>query len=95
VIAAHVDRESFSIIGQLGFIPPSLALDAVEVSAKMNVDEAKERFPDCRSFPVITGSDAHSPDDIGRRFTWLTVEDGTIAEIKRALTGRDKRKTEC
>jgi len=35
VIAAHVDRESFSIIGQLGFIPPSLALDAVEVSGMM------------------------------------------------------------
>ena len=30
VIAAHVDRESFSLIGQLGFIPPSLALDALK-----------------------------------------------------------------
>ena len=95
VIAAHVDRESFSIIGQLGFIPPSLALDAVEVSAKMTASEVKERFPDCKNFPVITGSDAHCPDDIGRRFTWLTVEDGTAAEIKKALTGRDNRKAEC
>lgn len=95
VIAAHVDRESFSIIGQLGFIPPSLALDAVEVSAKMTPAEVKARFPDCRNFPVITGSDAHCPDDIGRRFTWLTVEDGTAAEIKKALRGRDNRKAEC
>src|SRR5512140_992137 len=65
VIAAHVDREAFSIIGQLGFIPPGLSLDAVEVSARMTADEVRERFPDCRKYPVVTGSDAHAPGDIG------------------------------
>jgi len=95
VVAAHVDRESFSIIGQLGFIPPSLALDGVEVSAKMSAAELRERFPECRNYPVITGSDAHGPEDIGRRFTWFTVEDGTVVEIKKALAGRDNRKAEC
>lgn len=95
VIAAHVDRESFSLIGQLGFIPPALDLDAVEVSARMTAAEVKERFPDCRNYPVITSSDAHGPDDIGKRVTWFTVEDGTIAEIRKALTGRDNRKMEC
>ncbi len=95
VIAAHVDRESFSIIGQLGFIPPSLALDAVEVSAHMSVDEARKRFPDCRHYPVITGSDAHGPEDIGKRFTCFTVDGGTASEIKKALAGRDGRKAVC
>ena len=33
-IACHVDRESFSIISQLGFIPPGLPLEAVEVSPR-------------------------------------------------------------
>ncbi len=93
VIAAHVDRESFSLIGQLGFIPPGLALDAVEVAGSL-VGIA-DRFPDCSRFPVVAGSDAHHPDDIGKRFTWLTVEDGTIGEIKKALTGRENRKAEC
>ena len=46
-------------------------------------------------FPVVTGSDAHGPDDIGRRFTWFTVQDGSVAEIKMALAGRDDRKAEC
>jgi len=31
-IASHVDRQRFSLIGQLGFIPNGLKLDAVEVS---------------------------------------------------------------
>lgn len=95
VIAAHVDRESFSIIGQLGFIPPSLALDAVEVSAHMTVAHARERFPDSRKYPVITASDAHGPEDIGKRFTCFTVVDGTAAEIKKALAGKEGRKADC
>ncbi len=95
VIAAHVDRESFSLIGQLGFIPPSLGLDAVEVSAQSVPDKLVERFPDCGKYPIITSSDAHSPDDVGKRFTWFTVADGTVDEIKKALTGRDGRKFEC
>jgi PHP family Zn ribbon phosphoesterase len=95
VIAAHVDRESFSIIGQLGFIPPQLALDAVEISQHMTVTQAAVRFPDCRKYPVITNSDAHAPEDIGKRFTCFTIEDGTVAEIKKALAGRDGRKAVC
>ncbi len=95
VIAAHVDREAFSIIGQLGFIPDTLALDAVEVSANSNSGEVRKRFPDCGRYPVVTSSDAHVPGDIGRRYTSFTLEDGTVAEIKKALAGRDGRKAEC
>jgi PHP family Zn ribbon phosphoesterase len=61
----------------------------------MTAAEARERFPDCRKYPVVTASDAHGPEDIGKRFTWLTVEDGTASEIKKALAGRDNRKAEC
>jgi len=95
VIAAHVDREAFSLIGQLGFIPPALELDGVEISEHVAVGEAKRRFPDCTRFPVITGSDAHGPGDIGKRPTCFIVEEVTIGEIKKALAGRDGRKAVC
>lgn len=95
VVAAHVDRESFSIIGQLGFIPPSLGLDALEVSARMTVAEARDRFPECAKYPIITSSDAHHPEDVGKSTMWFTVENGTAAEIKKAFAGKDGRKSEC
>ncbi len=95
IVAAHVDRESFSIIGQLGFVPPSMAPDALEVSASISVEEARNRFPDCRNYPIITSSDAHRPEEIGKRFTWFTLEKGTAAEIKKAFAGKDGRKAEC
>lgn len=95
VIAAHVDREANSLIGQLGFIPPRLEPDAVEVSRHTTVAEAVKRYPDCRNYPVITGSDAHAAGDIGIRSFYLTVADGSIAEIKKALAGKDGRKAVC
>ncbi len=95
VIAAHVDRESFSLVGQLGFIPPELGLDGVEVSRQTTAAEALKRFPDCARYPVITGSDAHKPEEVGDRYTLFTVESGSIAELKKALAGRDGRKAVC
>ncbi|MDA8098456.1 MAG: PHP domain-containing protein [Nitrospiraceae bacterium] len=95
VIAAHVDRDVFSLIGQLGFIPPHLGLDAVEVSRHLAVSEAGKRFPDCTMYPVITASDAHRPEDIGSRIVRFTVGEGSIAEIRKALTSRDGRKVAC
>lgn len=95
VVAAHVDREAFSLIGQLGFIPPGLDLDALEVSARSTAAEALKRFPDCRKYPIITGSDAHSPGEIGKRCTVFTMEEGSVLEVKKALIGSDGRKAEC
>lgn len=95
VIAAHVDREVHSIIGQLGFIPEGLDLDAVEITRRMDSGEAKRRFPDCSRYPVITGSDAHQPGDIGSAALCFTMEDGTVAEIKKALAGSGGRAADC
>ena len=86
-IAAHIDRESFSIIGQLGFIPQGLQLDAVEVSARGNVEDFKHIV-----FPIITSSDAHKLDDIGSRVTGFCMEDVNLEEMKKSLLGQDGRK---
>lgn len=89
-IASHVDRESFSIIGQLGFIPENLELDALEISPNMTITEAKKKFKD--NYPITCSSDAHYPNDIGRGFTSFLLEEGTVAEIKKALKNEDGRK---
>jgi len=77
-IAAHVDRQRFSLIGQLGFIPKGLKLDALEVSTPSAF--AKEY-----GFPVICSSDAHFPEDIGRNPSCFMVEDASVQEIGKAL----------
>lgn len=47
-IASHIDREAFSIISQLGFIPEDLKFDALEISPRM---DKKRRNP----YSAVTG----------------------------------------
>ena len=89
-IASHIDRESFSIMGQLGFIPEDLELDALEISPHITFEEAKKRYP--YNYPITCSSDAHYPDDIGKSFTSFLLKDGTVAEIRKALKNEDGRK---
>lgn len=89
-IASHINREAFSIIGQLGFIPEDLELDAMEISPAITFDEAIKKFP--YHYPITSSSDAHDPDDIGRSFTTFLLQDGTVTEIKKALKNEGGRK---
>jgi len=77
-IASHVDRQRFSLIGQLGFIPNGLKLDAVEVS---NPSSAGQEY----GYPVVTSSDAHFLEDIGKNSTCFMIEDASLQEISKAL----------
>jgi len=60
-VASHVDREAFGIIGQLGMIPPGLPLDALEISRRTPLPEAREKFVPRDEFPLVCSSDAHEP----------------------------------
>jgi predicted metal-dependent phosphoesterase TrpH len=89
-IASHIDREAFSIIGQLGFIPKNLALDALEVSPRIPIEEAIKTY--AYGFPITCSSDAHYPNDIGKGATTFLLEEPSLAEIKKALKGEAGRK---
>jgi PHP family Zn ribbon phosphoesterase len=89
-IASHIDRESFSIIAQLGFIPDNLELDALEISPAITREEAKKKYSD--NYPITCSSDAHYPEDIGKAFTSFQLKDGILSEVKKALKNEDGRK---
>ncbi len=80
VIPAHVDRPQFSVYSQLGFLPEG-EYDAVEA---MGAD------PDaalCGRHCVISGSDAHVPEHIGRRASTVEIEEERliIADMRSGL----------
>jgi len=77
-IAAHVDRPSFSVLSQLGFIPSGLGLDGAEVCSD-------DLPPLPEGLAVIRSSDAHRPEEIGSRYTRFLVERPTASEIGMAL----------
>ncbi len=92
-VAAHIERESFSIIGQLGFIPVDLHLDAIEVSKAMTLKKARSQFKGYDCVPLTTASDAHSIEEIGVSPLQLQVTPPLdIDELRLALEGRWGRK---
>jgi len=77
-IASHVDRPSFSVLSQLGFIPDGLGLDAVEVCS-----EDVPAIPE--GLAMVRSSDAHRLEEIGARRTRFLLERPTALEIGMAL----------
>ncbi len=90
-ISCHVDRPVNGIINQLGFIPPDLGLDGVEVSYRVPLAQARERCPMIGALPCITSSDAHFLKDIGRAATLLRLAAPSLREIGRALRAESGR----
>ena len=90
-VAAHIDREGFGIIGQLGFIPPELKLDALEISPGVSFEEAQVKFSEYQNYPFLCSSDAHYLDDIGKGTTTFLLEAVSFEEIKMALNGEEGR----
>lgn len=83
-IACHVDREAFSVIGQLGFIPDDVEFDALEVTRPAESGSLLSMY---MGLPRVCSSDAHRLDDIGSRTTSFYMEEASFEEVGRALKG--------
>ena len=90
-VASHVDRESFGILGQLGFVPEGLHLEALELSRNTSFEEGQRRFGQYGHFPFVRSSDAHSVEEIGAASTAFWLGEATTGEIKKALRGEEGR----
>jgi PHP family Zn ribbon phosphoesterase len=90
-IASHIDRQAFSLIGQLGFIPEGISLDGLEISPRTSLEEARKRFSPYQHLAFVRFSDAHFLDDIGKVSTHFLLEEKTTKEIKMALHSQEGR----
>lgn len=90
-IGSHVDRESFSLLSQLGFVPVKLQIDALEISTLHTVSDARERFPQIKDYPVVSFSDAHRLEQIGTVVTTFTGDSPSVKELRKALLKQDGR----
>ncbi len=90
-IAAHIDREAFSVMGQLGFIPDGLDIDALEISRRMTLEQGRSMFGEVRGLPFLTSSDAHDLEEIGISPTAFRMARPELIELKRALKGTGGR----
>ncbi len=76
-IPAHIDRESYSVLSNLGFLPPDLSVSALEITKK-NREEMSKNYLD---FKIISNSDAHYLENISEREFFIDIKDKTAQAI--------------
>ena len=91
-IPAHIDRPSYSIISQLGFIPADLLIDGIEISANCKVQSVLPFLGKHNDKSIIRNSDAHYVENIGQAFNIFEMNHMSFKEVKLALQGIDGRK---
>jgi len=90
-VAAHIDRKSFGVIGQLGFFPAEAGFDAVELSRHIAPGSEREAEYAVHGLPVLHSSDAHYRGDIGAVRTTIHCREASFDELALALRGNDGR----
>jgi PHP family Zn ribbon phosphoesterase len=91
-VASHIDRESFSVISQLGFVDPEIPFDALEISRRTGIAGARKQYPELAAYPFLTSSDAHRCEEIGKGFTDLFMAEPSVHELRMAFSGKGGRR---
>ncbi len=75
-IPAHVDRSSYSILSNLGFIAPDLDVNTIEVSMMTDKEDFLEKNKRLlmRKLKVIQSSDAHMLENINERINYIELD---------------------
>ena len=90
-IAAHIDRESFSVLSQLGFIDETIKFDALEITPATGIERARIKYRDLSNYSFIISSDAHFLKDIGTAKTKVVLQEPSIIELKMAFAKQNGR----
>ena len=86
-IPAHIDKPKDSLTSQLGFVPPHLNADALELSPRCDLEAFLAQHPYLKGKHFTRSSDAHYPDDLWRATIELDIDgEPTFEKVKQALS---------
>lgn len=74
---AHIDRNSYSIISQLGTIDESFGFTAAEIFDRTQTQALKEKYPALERMLILHSSDAHALDKIKEPLDTLDLPENT------------------
>jgi hypothetical protein len=90
-IPAHIDRPRNSLFSQLGFFPPELKVDALQISKLAEEIAIRAKYKITEDITIVKFSDTHFPADLGKVYTSFELEKPIFSEIRMALHGVDGR----
>lgn len=77
-IPAHIDKPRDSVISQLGFVPPDLNADALELSRKTPTETFVKEHRYLAKTVFLHSSDAHLIEDVGITYTLMDLPEVTF-----------------
>lgn len=77
-VPAHVDRDSYSIISNLGIVPDYLGIKYLEVSKDCMLSQFLNSNPNLSNYKFLKSSDAHNLEKILERENSLELEEISI-----------------
>jgi len=89
-IPAHIDRRAFSLIANLGMVPPDVPFAALEITRRCTPEQARRQYIGADRFPIVQSGDVHRLDEM-LGATMLTMRAPTIAEMQLAFNNRENR----
>jgi PHP family Zn ribbon phosphoesterase len=93
IIPAHIDRPAFSLLANLGFIPPKLPVAALEVARPEKRQGLLRDFPTLNAYNLVSFSDSHFLGQMERNCrTYFYLKEPTFSELTMALQGLEARK---
>jgi hypothetical protein len=93
-IPAHIDRPRNSLFSQLGFFPPELKVDALQISKLAEEKTIREKYKISSDITIVKFSDTHFPADLGKIYTNFEMAEPSFSEIRKALHHEDERKVQ-
>lgn len=84
-IPAHVNKTSTSLMSQLGFVPPDIKADGLEINKFTTKEAFLKKFAYLKKFSFIKSSDAHFPQNIGDAYCTFHMYDLTFDEFRKTL----------
>lgn len=85
VVPAHIDKKVYSIISNLGFIPPELDIKSVEANKPEQAKQLLLQHGLIGRYEIIHSSDAHRLGDILEREFFMEVTEKSVKGIVEQL----------
>jgi len=86
-VFAHVDRPSFSVLSNLGFIPDIDGVVTLEISGAVSLQQFLMEYPTLGKYRILQSSDAHYLGDIMERVNYLELTSPSVEALLKHLSG--------
>lgn len=80
-VPAHIDRSSYSVLSNLGFLPEDLGVSAIEITPRRR----KLLEDNYQKYNILSNSDAHYLENISEYEFYMELIDKSIKEVLKYL----------